>query len=73
MESSNTPNNTENTTLAEVVENKSGKPDIMALVQKVPLAEILKIAEDVAEFVPVAGGPIKIVIKILRLLLKVKV
>lgn len=51
---------------------KPTKTDIVALAQKVPLAEILDIAEDVAKTIPAAGGPIKIVIKILRLLLKIK-
>ncbi len=51
---------------------KPTKTDIVALAQKVPLAEILDIAEDVAKTIPAAGVPIKIVIKILRLLLKIK-
>lgn len=51
---------------------KPTKTDIVALAQKIPLAEILDIAEDVAKTIPAAGGPIKIVIKILRLLLKIK-
>lgn len=51
---------------------KPTRTDIVALAQKVPLAEILDIAEDVAKTIPAAGGPIKIVIKILRLLLKIK-
>lgn len=51
---------------------KPTKTDIVALAQKVPLAEILDIAEDVAKTIPAAGVPIKIVIQILRLLLKIK-
>jgi len=51
---------------------KPTKSDIVALAQKIPLAEILDIAEDVAKTIPAAGVPIKIVIKILRLLLKIK-
>lgn len=51
---------------------KPTKADIVVLAQKVPLAEILDIAEDVAKAIPAAGVPIKIVIKILRLLLKLK-
>lgn len=47
---------------------KPTKTNIVALAQKVPLAEILDIAEDVAKTIPAAGVPIKIVIKILRLL-----
>ncbi len=59
--------------LADFIANlKPSKTDIVAFAQKVPVAEILDIAEDVTKTIPAAGVPIKIVIKILRLLLKVK-
>lgn len=54
------------------MENESNKNSIQTLAQKYPLADILDIAEDVAKTIPATGLPIKIVIKILRLLLKIK-
>lgn len=54
------------------MENESNKNIIQTLTQKYPLADILDIAEDVAKTIPAAGLPIKTVIKIIRLLLKIK-
>ena len=53
-------------------QEKSEKRTVQKLAQSVPLADVLDIAEDVAKYVPAAGGVIKIVIKILRLLLTIK-
>ena len=51
---------------------KSEKMTVQKLAQSVPLTDVLDIAEDVAKYIPAAGGVLKIVIKILRMLLKVK-
>lgn len=51
---------------------KSEKMTVQKLAQSVPLADVLDIAEDVAQYIPAASGVLKIVIKILRMLLKVK-
>lgn len=53
-------------------QEKNDKMTVQKLAQSVPLTDVLDIAEDVAKYVPAAGGVIKIVIKILRLLLKIK-
>ena len=53
-------------------QEKNEKMTVQKLAQSVPLADVLDIAEDVAKYVPAAGGVIKIVIKILRLLLTIK-
>ncbi len=53
-------------------QEKNDKMTVQKLAQSVPLADVLDIAEDVAKYVPAAGGVIQIVIKILRLLLKIK-
>ena len=53
-------------------QEKNEKMTVQKLAQSVPLADVLDIAEDVAKYVPTAGGVIKIVIKILRLLLTIK-
>ena len=51
---------------------KNEKMTVQKLAQSVPLTDVLDIAEDVAKYIPAAGGGLKIVIKILRMLLKVK-
>ncbi len=51
---------------------KSEKMTVQKLAQSVPLTDVLDIAEDVAKYIPAAGGVLKIVIKILRMLLKIK-
>ena len=51
---------------------KSEKMTVQKLAQSVPLADVLDIAEDVAKYIPAAGGVLKIVIKILRMLLRMK-
>lgn len=54
------------------METENKHTNLQTLVQKYPITDILDIAEDVAKTIPAAGVPIKIVIKILRLLPKVK-
>lgn len=51
-------------------QEKNEKMTVQRLAQSVPLADVLDIAEDVAKYIPAAGGVLKIVIKILRMLLK---
>lgn len=53
-------------------QEKNEKMTVQKLAQSVPLADVLDIAEDVAKYIPAAGGVLKIVVKILRMLLKIK-
>ena len=43
---------------------KSEKMTVQKLAQSIPLTDVLDIAEDVAKYIPAAGGVLKIVIKI---------
>ena len=52
--------------------NKVQVSKVADIVQNAPLAEILDTVEIVAEFIPAVGGPIKGIIKVLRILVKVQ-